>query len=253
MPGEGSQSTADMIISDDVTFNPILDFEAYSNTIVKMITKSHPKFSIGIYGEWGTGKTTLMRVIEDKLNTIGEKYEVIWEDLLQNNKESNKRLKDFLKDKYKADWIDNSQFTTENDNRTLSLYDTNKIRTVDDRGSYQDKSMHSLVLELNDKKDGVSLTMDGNFIRDFKVKRENNMIKLYLQRNEILTVWFNAWRYEREDQFAIVALVKTIGFAMSRHPIYKELKPILLNAVKIIGKGFLSEVASKYIGEKGVE
>ena len=66
-------------------------------------------------------------------------------------------------------------------------------------------------------------------------------------------MWFNAWRYEREDQFAIVALVKTVGFAMSRHPIYKVLKPILLNAVKIIGKGFLYEVASNYIGEKGVD
>jgi hypothetical protein len=51
-----------MIITDDVTFDPILDFEAYSNTIVKMITQSHPKFSIGIYDEWGTGKTTLMKV-----------------------------------------------------------------------------------------------------------------------------------------------------------------------------------------------
>ncbi len=75
-------------------------------------------------------------------------------------------------------------------------------------------------------------------------------LKLHLQRNEILTVWFNAWRYEREDQFAIIALVKTIGFAMSKHPIYKELKPILLNAVKIIGKSLLSEIASNYIGEK---
>jgi KAP family P-loop domain/Pentapeptide repeats (8 copies) len=70
--------------------------------------------------------------------------------------------------------------------------------------------------------------------------------------NKILTVWFNAWRYEREDQFAIIALMKTIAYAMGEHPIYKELKPILLRAVKIITKGFLSEVASRYIGEKGV-
>jgi hypothetical protein len=136
-----SPSTAGMIITDDVTLEPILDFEAYGNTIVKMITQSHPKFSIGIYGEWGTGKTTLMKVVEEKLNN----------------------------------------------------------------------------------------------------------------QNNILTVWFNAWRYEREDQFAIVALLKTIAYAMGEHRIYKRLKPILLNAVKIIGKGFLSEIASRYIGEKGVE
>src|SRR5215212_275359 len=137
MSSEASMTLTGMIITDDVAFHPILDFEAYSDTIVKMITQSHPKFSIGIYGEWGTGKTTLMRVVEDKL---------------KNNEDN------------------------------------------------------------------------------------------------ILTVWFNAWRYEREDQFAIVALLKTIGYAMGKHPIYKELKPILLNAVKIIGRGFLSEIASRYIG-----
>lgn len=44
----------------------------------------------------------------------------------------------------------------------------------------------------------------------------------------ILPVWFNAWRYEREDQFAIIALLKTIAFAMGEHKIYKDIKPILL-------------------------
>jgi hypothetical protein len=33
---------------------------------------------------------------------------------------------------------------------------------------------------------------------------------------DVLTVWFNAWRYEREDQFAIVALLKTIAFDPAR-------------------------------------
>lgn len=143
MNGDTSLTQPGMIITDDFALNPILNFDAYRDAIVKMIMESHPKFSIGIYGEWGTGKTTLMKRVEDKL----------------------------------------------------------------------------------------------------KERSDNN----------ILTVWFNAWRYEREDQFAITALLKTIGYAMGEHPIYKELKPILLRAVKIITKGFLSEIASKYIGEKGVE
>lgn len=57
----------------------------------------------------------------------------------------------------------------------------------------------------------------------------------------------------REDQFAIVALLKTIAFAMGEHEIYKEVKPILLRAVKIITKDFISEVTARFIGEKGVE
>lgn len=41
------------------------------------------------------------------------------------------------------------------------------------------------------------------------------LIQKELQNQEyILTVWFNAWRYEREDQFALTALMKTIAYAM---------------------------------------
>jgi len=54
----------------------------------------------------------------------------------------------------------------------------------------------------------------------------------------------------REDQFAIIALLKTMAFAMGEHRVYKEVKPILLKAGK---KGFLSELAAKFIGEKGVD
>ena len=129
------------ILTDDIEVNPILDFKDYTDTIVNMIKGSTPNFSIGIYGEWGTGKTTLMRSIEKNL------------------------------------------------------------------------------------------------------RAEDN----------ILTVWFNAWRYEREDQFAIITLMKTIAYAMGKHDIYKKIKPIIIRGIKIFTKGFLAEVASRYIGEKGVE
>jgi predicted KAP-like P-loop ATPase len=123
-----------MIITDDVASQSILDFEPYSNTIVKMIKNSRPKFSIGIYGEWDSGKTTLMRVIEDKLN--------------QNN---------------------------------------------------------------------------------------NN--------KDILTVWLNAWRYERDEQFTLVPLLKTIAYKMDEKPEYKNVKEILFKSVITAAKG----LASKYI------
>jgi predicted KAP-like P-loop ATPase len=62
-----------MIITDEVAPSPILDFGAYTNAIVKMIKESIPKFSIGIYGEWGSGKTTLMKSIEEKLSQESNK------------------------------------------------------------------------------------------------------------------------------------------------------------------------------------
>jgi hypothetical protein len=100
-----------------------------------MVQGSKPKFSVGIYGDWGTGKTTLMRLVQKRL---------------QN--------------------------------------------------------------------------------------QEN-----------ILTVWFNAWRYEREDQFALIALMKTIAYAMGGLPQYQEIKKILLRGALIIGKGVLWSLVEKWI------
>lgn len=126
------------ILTDDIEPLPILDFEKYSNTIVQLIKDSDPRFSIGIYGEWGSGKTTLMKSIENKVT--GDK--------------------------------------------------------------------------------------------------------------DIMTVWFNAWRFEREDQFAIVSLMKTIAYKMSGHPRYKKIKPLFWKGVATVGKG----LATKYIlPEKNVE
>jgi len=49
-----------------------------------------------------------------------------------------------------------------------------------------------------------------------------------IRENNVLAVWFNAWRYEKEEQLALIPLIKTIAYAMGEHPIYKNLKPILL-------------------------
>ena len=176
-----------------------------------MVRGSTPKFSIGIYGDWGTGKTTLMRMVEKKLNTFVKEEEFFWDDLANNSS----GLKSFLKEYYKVDWIENSQFENDKGHKTIRIYGANKVRETDERGTYFDKSIHSLSLSLNDEKNKATFVIDGKEIRQFNVKRVNNKSKIYLQENEILTVWFNAWRYEREDQFALIALMKTIAYAMS--------------------------------------
>lgn len=98
------------VLTDEIEVKPFLDFDRYAETIIRMIKGSEPNFSIGIYGEWGTGKTTLMRSVE------------------------------------------------------------NKLQSGDD----------------------------------------------------ILTIWFNAWRYEREEQFALVSLMKTIAYKMDEQPKYEK-------------------------------
>ena len=56
-----------LIITDDIAIDPILDFNLYTDAIVKIIKDSYPKFTIGLFGDWGTGKTTLMNSISAKL------------------------------------------------------------------------------------------------------------------------------------------------------------------------------------------
>jgi KAP family P-loop domain len=130
------------ILTDEVESHPVLGFEPYAECIVDAITGTDPKFSIGIYGEWGTGKTTLMELVRNKLND---------------------------------------------------------------------------------------------------------------HKNLILPIWFNAWRYEREEQFAITALMKTIAFAMGEHPIYKEMKPVIIRSLKLVAKGILSAIAAKFVSEKTID
>jgi predicted KAP-like P-loop ATPase len=64
-----------LIITDDISPAPILDFDKYRNAITKIIKESYPKFSIGIYGEWGSGKTTLMQSVYDQLEKENEDKE----------------------------------------------------------------------------------------------------------------------------------------------------------------------------------
>src|SRR6266487_1448674 len=52
----------------DVKKRSSLDFNKYSKSLANIIKNSPPTFSVGVFGGWGTGKTTLMRMIEDELS-----------------------------------------------------------------------------------------------------------------------------------------------------------------------------------------
>ena len=42
-------------------------FSVYKQAIIELILNSYPQFTIGIFGRWGTGKSTLMKLIEKDL------------------------------------------------------------------------------------------------------------------------------------------------------------------------------------------
>src|SRR5687768_6739686 len=60
------------VLADQEEDNPIspddkFHFSNYSAAICDTIRASNQKFTVGIFSEWGTGKTTLMKLMEKDL------------------------------------------------------------------------------------------------------------------------------------------------------------------------------------------
>jgi hypothetical protein len=56
------------ILLDSPAPRPALGFEPIAEAFASLIEVSEPRFAIGIFGDWGSGKTTLMEMIEGKLH-----------------------------------------------------------------------------------------------------------------------------------------------------------------------------------------
>jgi len=56
--GEGTSTAADG-----------LGFKMYSRVLAETAIQTPGPFTVGVFGEWGTGKTSLMRLVEDHLST----------------------------------------------------------------------------------------------------------------------------------------------------------------------------------------
>ncbi len=132
------------ILIDDVEETPTHDFDSLSKTISNIMRNSTPHFTIGIYGEWGTGKTTLMKSIARNLVS----------DDVQNEE----------------------QF--------------------------------------------------------------------------FLPIWFNAWKYEREENLASVSLMKTVGYAMANHDVFDPLSRIIFKGLTIVGKDMMQQIVMQAVSKK---
>lgn len=56
------------IILDFPSDNPALGFNNAASALKEIVEGSRPQFAVGIFGTWGSGKTTLMRAIEKRLD-----------------------------------------------------------------------------------------------------------------------------------------------------------------------------------------
>src|SRR6478672_11607857 len=85
------------IISDETTNNiELLDFGRYSQKLAELIKNSDPKFTVGIFGKWGTGKTTLMNMIMNELEK-NNRIVTVWFDAWRYEKEDNLAVIPFLR------------------------------------------------------------------------------------------------------------------------------------------------------------
>jgi hypothetical protein len=172
------------IITDEPTLEDALDFESYSNELADIIRNSTPRLSIGVFGEWGTGKTTLMKMIE--ANLLKGSYVFEWENIPEINAD-NSKLKSYLKENISnLEWIYGKNFFKSEDGKTINIRSNDKKRN------------NSLSISIDKKAVSISLSVNGRaFSNQFIMKKEedndgNVRLNIYKRKKDILTVWFNA-------------------------------------------------------------
>jgi KAP family P-loop domain len=110
------------ILLDNPSVNPVLGFEAYASALKEIIEVSDPQFSIGIFGGWGSGKTTLMRAIERQLN---KEIVSVWFNAWRYEKEEHLiiPLLDVLRDALVA-WATSTKISSSRRDRAIKAAST---------------------------------------------------------------------------------------------------------------------------------
>jgi hypothetical protein len=121
------------LITDTPKLGGILDFPKYSTIIDNVLMNSTPQFSIGIFGIWGTGKTTLMKMIQDQLDKDEDKDVVYWNRVSENSEKD--KLVSYIKENFNLNWISNINTTHIPHNILVFEHPNAKIR-IDEKGTY---------------------------------------------------------------------------------------------------------------------
>ncbi|HYA82013.1 MAG TPA: P-loop NTPase fold protein [Candidatus Bathyarchaeia archaeon] len=93
---ESPKSGITKIITDEPTEDDALDFNKYSQKLADIIANSTPRFAIGVFGGWGTGKTSLMQMTK-KILDDNSKIVTVWFDAWRYEREQNVAVIPFLR------------------------------------------------------------------------------------------------------------------------------------------------------------
>jgi formylglycine-generating enzyme required for sulfatase activity len=74
-----------LIWSDKATTNDRLGFGDYRRTLVRVIQGAETPITVGVFGKWGSGKTSLMLMVQQDLNEAGA--QTVWFDAWKYDKQ----------------------------------------------------------------------------------------------------------------------------------------------------------------------
>ena len=57
------------LLVDAPAATPGLEFDSYAAVMTEIVASNDPNFAVGLFGSWGSGKTTLMRQIQKTLRS----------------------------------------------------------------------------------------------------------------------------------------------------------------------------------------
>jgi hypothetical protein len=161
-------------MSDQIAEEDKLGFRDYVDAFVGLITSpdTKPPLTIGIYGPWGAGKSTLMDMIKDKLELQGaKKYLFSWDNVPGNDSE---RLLRYLRDNFSIGWAETAEIRKFDDGKTIRIF----------------KDGNSAEIKIDEKEEKATLKISDGRTHDLKVKKENGTLNIYQNLMERIKKWF---------------------------------------------------------------
>jgi tetratricopeptide (TPR) repeat protein/Cdc6-like AAA superfamily ATPase len=74
---------------DRATYNDLLNFSEIIKPLADLIAERHEHLTIGIYGDWGSGKTSFLQQLEAQLKVKDKSIYTIWFNAWKYNKDEN--------------------------------------------------------------------------------------------------------------------------------------------------------------------